>query len=546
MSTRADLVADDAVPERPAPSAAETGDVDESVERDRLLRRLGIAPLTDRAASWGWALAVTALALVLRLQGLGSIRTLVFDETYYVKDGYTLWRNGVEMAWPDEPNPAWEAGHVDTYLQQGEYVVHPPVGKWVIGAGEALLGADDPWGWRLSVALLGGLSVLLVARIGRRLFRSTAVGTIAGLLLAVDGLHLVMSRTGLLDLVLSFFVLAAFGCLLVDRDLHRERLAAVTARASATGQALSRLGIRGGLRPWRLSAGILLGLACGVKWSGLYVLACLGILTVVWDWWARRRIGERGWLANGLFRDAIPAFVAMVGSALVTYVASWSGWFASDKGFYRHWAETEGGHAGGASALNALRSLWHYHAEAYAFHVGLDTPHPYEASPLGWLLQLRPTNFYYRELDYGQMGCRAQECAAQVLSVGNPIIWWLGTLAIIVCLVAGIAWRDGRPLAALTGLGAGYLPWLMYLDRTIFTFYSVVFEPFLVLCLAYVLGLVLGPRGADEDRRLAGALFAGSILTLIVLVSAFFWPVWTGQVIPLSQWHWRMWLPSWP
>lgn len=510
-----------------------------------LRRRLRVHPLTDRVSSWYWALGVFALALLLRLWGLGSIRTLVFDETYYVKDGYTLWKNGTEMAWPDEPNPAWEAGHVDSYLQQGEYVVHPPVGKWVIGAGEALFGADNPWGWRISVALLGALSVLMVARIARRLFRSTAVGTIAGLLLAVDGLHIVMSRTGLLDMVLSFFCLAAFGCLLLDRDAFRRRLADATASARATGATLSSLGIRGGPRPWRIAAGVLLGLSCGVKWSGLYMLAVLGILTVLWDWWARRRVGERRWLENGLFRDAIPAFFVMVGGAFVTYLASWSGWFTTSKGYFRDWAE-KNGHPDGNPILNALRSLWHYHAEAYEFHVHLNTPHTYQANPWGWLLQLRPTNFYYREYEYGEMGCRVAKCAAQVNSVGNPIIWWLGAIAVVVCIVLAIGWRDGRALAALAGIVGGYLPWLMYTDRTIFTFYSVVYEPWLVMCLAYVFGLVLGSRHADPDRRLAGALFTGSLLTFIVLVSAFFWPIWTGEVIPLSQWHWRMWLPSWP
>lgn len=544
MSIRADLAdsADGAAGQAPARDDGDAAQLAVS----RLRRRLHATGPTDTRAGWLWALGVTALALVLRLWGLGRIHSLIFDETYYVKDGYTLWHNGTEMAWPQTPDPAWNAGRVDTYLHQGEYVVHPPVGKWVIGAGEALLGADNPWGWRISVALLGTASVLLVARIGRRMFRSTAVGTIAGLLLAVDGLHLVMSRTGLLDLVLSFFVLAAFGCLLRDRDAFRTRLATVAGRAEARGETLSRLGIRGGLRPWRLSAGVLLGLACGVKWSGLYVLAVFGILTVVWDWWARRRVGERRWLENGLFRGGIWAFVSMVGGALVTYLAGWSGWFATDTGYDRHWAETEGGHAGGNGVLNALRSLWHYHSEAYDFHVHLHTPHPYQASPLGWLLQLRPTNFYYREFDAGQAGCRAARCAAQVTSLGNPLIWWLGTAAILVCLVTAIVWRDGRPIGALAGLAGGYLPWLLYLHRTIFTFYSVVYEPFLVLCLAYAFGLLLGPRSADRDRRLAGGLFVGSLLTLIIMVSAFFWPIWTGQTLPLSQWHWRMWLPTWP
>lgn len=59
------------------------------------------------------------------------------------------------------------------------------------------------------------------------------------------------------------------------------------------------------------------------------------------------------------------------------------------------------------------------------------------------------------------------------------------------------------------------------------------------------MALVIGPAGGDRDRRLAGGLFVGSLLVLIILVSAFFWPVWTGQVIDVEQWSYRMWLPSW-
>ena len=52
-------------------------------------------------------------------------------------------------------------------------------------------------------------------------------------------------------------------------------------------------------------------------------------------------------------------------------------------------------------------------------------------------------------------------------------------------------------------------------------------------------------RDAERERRLAGGLFVGSLLVLIVMVSAFFWPVWTGQVLDVEQWQYRMWLPSW-
>ena len=526
--------------------ARHRADIDE--EPDALLasyrRRLKTFDLPSSRLAWAGALAVFALALVLRLWGLGGVTELIFDETYYVKDGYTLTQEGVEMSWPDEHDRVFEAGDVDTYEDSGSYVVHPSLGKWVIGAGMTLLGADSPWGWRISVAVLGSLSVLMLARIGRRLLRSTMAGLIAGLLLAIDGMHLVHSRTSLLDLPLTFFALAGFGALLIDRDRFRERLALETARLQTAARSPAPLGVSGGWRPWRLLAGLLLGMACSVKWSGLYFLAVFGIMTVLWDWWARRTIAQPRWFAAGLVRDAIPAFFAMVGTALVTYLASWAGWFASDKGYLRHWLEHEHGSTG-SGLLDALASLWHNHVQAYTFHIGLDSEHPYQAHPLGWPLMLRPTNFYYRSYEYGEHGCEVARCASHILSVGNPVIWWLGALAVIATLVIAILWRDGRAWGALAGIAGGYLPWLMYSDRTIFTFYAVAFEPWMLLCLAFVLGLVIGPPDAEPDRRLAGGLFTASLLTLIVLVSAFLWPIWSAQVIDVEQWHWRMWFPSW-
>ncbi len=170
-----------------------------------------------RLAPWGGPLLVALVAGVLRFWNLGSPHAVIFDETYYAKDAWALVNQGYEGAWPkDIDKTILENPDAVTVPVDPGYVVHPPVGKWVIGLGEWIFGFN-PFGWRFMVAVLGTLSVLMLCRIGRRLFRSTFLGCLAGGLLAVDGLHFVMSRSALLDQVLMFFVLAAFGCLLVDR-----------------------------------------------------------------------------------------------------------------------------------------------------------------------------------------------------------------------------------------------------------------------------------------------------------------------------------------
>lgn len=505
-----------------------------------------------RGGWFGWLgpIAVTLLAAVLRLNDLGRPVAVVFDETYYVKDALSLLLFGYERQAVEGADKQLLASNGDPssltglFTDQASFVVHPPVGKWVIATGEQLFGVT-PFGWRIGTAVLSILSVLLVARITRRLTRSNLFGTLAGLLVAIDGLSIVMGRTALLDISLMFFVLVAFGCLLIDRDRSRRRMAKllddqpITPGVMLSGR-LAKLGPGLGLRPWRIAAGVSLGLACGVKWSGLYYVVAFGLLTVLWDVGARRAAGvARPWRAV-LLRDALPAFASIVGSALVVYIATWSGWLLSSGGWDRNWAAGVG--TDYPFIPEALRSLWHYHVEAWNFHTNLTTPHSYSANPWGWPLQARPTSFFY-ESPTGV--CGTDKCAQEVLALGNPIIWWTGVVALIHQAWRWVGRRDWRAGAVLCGFLAGWLPWLFFQERTVFSFYSIVFEPFIVMAVALTLGSILGPAKAAGNRRIHGAMGIGTILIAAVAVAWIFYPLWTAGPIPHADWALRMWFPTW-
>ncbi|MDQ0424507.1 MULTISPECIES: dolichyl-phosphate-mannose--protein mannosyltransferase [Cellulomonas] len=553
----------DGAPTDGAPTAdALAHDPDEPHEPRLLRRLLGAGTLaldaTPRArlTGWLWALAVTAFGGVLRFWDLARPHALVFDETYYVKQAFSLLVRGYEASWGDEPNPRFEAGDTSMLGTDPEYVVHPPVGKWMIALGMRLGGGvESSFAWRLAAAVCGTLAVLMIARIARRLFASTALGTVAGLFLALDGQAIVQSRISLLDPFLMFFVLAAFGFLLLDREQARRRLATRTAALLDAGHPL-RWGPGLGFRWWRLAAGVALGLAIGTKWSGLYFLAVFGLLTVAWDATARRSAGVAPWVRATLVKDAVVAFLVMVPTALLTYVASWAGWFASNDGWNRQWAASHPGE--GVTWLPpALRSLWAYHQDMWRFHNGLETPHSYAAGPLGWIVQWRPTSFYYpTEVsgltgDAARQACGADSCSQAILAVGNPVLWWAGAAAVLVALFWLVRYRDWRAGAVLSGLLAGWVPWFAYAHRTIFTFYTVAFVPWVVLTLVYVLGLLVGPRvepdGTARERRArrATVVAVGVFVAVVAGVGLFFYPVWAGWVIPWQQWHVRMWLPTW-
>lgn len=525
-----------------------------------------VAERLVRWSAWGGPLLVAAVAGVLRFWNLGSPHAVIFDETYYAKDSWALIQQGYEGSWPKDVDKLIlnDPSQVPVPTDPG-YVVHPPVGKWIIGIGEQLFGFT-PFGWRFMVAVLGTLSVLMLCRIGRRLFRSTFLGCLAGALLAVDGLHFVMSRTALLDLVLMFFVLASFGCLLIDRDWARRKLAAalpVDEDGVLRPDAGIAEGLRLGWRPWRIAAGISLGLAFATKWNGLYIMVAFGLMTVLWDVGARRTAGAVQPYKAVLKRDLVPAFVSTVPVAVLTYLASWTGWIIHNDpdrhGYYRDWAATDGKGGSWTWLPDWLRSLWHYEHQVYEFHVNLTSGHTYQSNPWSWIVLGRPVSYFYEE----QNGCTESstgKCAREVLALGTPLLWWAACFALLYVLWRWFFRRDWRAGAIACGVAAGWVPWFLYQERTIFLFYAVVFVPFLCLAVAMMIGAMLGPAAgtgekhelglakgdpSGERRRTVGAVAAGVLVLLIVWNFIYFWPLYTGTPIPEDSWRDRMWLDTW-
>ena len=259
-------------------------------------------------------LSILLFSALTRFINLGRPSELVFDEVYYVDGAKDYLAHGVEL----------DKG-------SAEFIVHPPVGKWLIALGIKVFG-DNPFGWRFTAALIGTVSILLVYLIAKQLFKSEFISLVAAALMALDGLHLVMSRTALLDIFLSFFILLAF-YLLVKEKLW-----------------------------W---AGVVFGLALGTKWSAIYVLAAVGIYLLV---------AQRRYLLTPIQFGLLP---------LAVYISSWFGWFLSSDGWSRN------------SKSNPLASLINYHREILNFHTGLTTDHSYQASAWNWLILGRPTSFFY-------------------------------------------------------------------------------------------------------------------------------------------------------
>jgi dolichyl-phosphate-mannose--protein O-mannosyl transferase len=390
---------------------------------------------------------------------------------YYVDGARDLLKYGVEVS---GSNP--------------EFIVHPPVGKWLIGGGIAIFG-DNEFGWRFATALIGTLLILVFARLVHVLFYSPLLTGLGAALMALDGLLLVHSRTALLDLFLTFFVLIAI--LLWHRGRH-----------------------------WW--AGLAFGLALGCKWSAIYFIVAIALVSLY-------RI-----LVNMDIRDSFKLIAkkfAQYGLLPIgVYMVTWAGWFLSDRGWDRQ------------SSADPLIAGLNYHSEMLNFHTGLTENHPYQANPWSWLVMGRPTSFFYDS----PTDCGTKNCAREVLALGTPLLWWIGTIAIAVVIgywIKSLINRTTDSAAQIVSLAivAGYLPWFAMQQRTMFSFYAIIIAPFMVLAIVYCAKLLLD----SGLKPVVSQTIVGGLFALVLLCFIYFLPLYTGQTITYDQWKMRMWFDSW-
>ena len=543
----------------------------ELVPSDVAARRRAREQLGERipgSALWGWLgpLLVMAVGGVLRFLRLDLPHTIVFDEVYYAKDAWGLSKYGVECDW----NKACTGAG---------YVVHPPLGKWMIAVGEMLFHGDptntaNSFGWRFSSAVVGTLAILILARTARRLTRSTMLGCVAGLLMALDGLEFVESRAALLDIFLMFWVLAAFACIVADRDVMRRRLA----RLVRDDAEIAWPGPRLGARWWLYAAGVCIGCALAVKWSASWLLLGIAILPSVWERGARRLAGieppgRRTWW-SGLYHY-LPSVAALVilfkrGAGLVdgpqrlarngwlhrrisfvmlpvvAYTASWTGWFVSDGAHaYNHDRYVKGHESWFTHIYHVTLGWLDYHRDAIHFHAHLTSPHSYGSKPELWWVLGRPVSYYYTAPPTCGPHNAVTQCSRAILGIGTPLLWWGSIIAMVVTLVLWGRTRDWRAGAILLMFAVAYLPWFIWRERTMFLFYMLPAVPFMILAVTLTLGLLLGRRGASADRRFWGAVSAGTFVLLVGANFAYFYPILAAQTMTYADWHAHMWFPFW-
>jgi dolichyl-phosphate-mannose-protein mannosyltransferase len=463
--------------------------------------------------------AVGAIAGLLRFTHLGYPQQRIFDEYYYPKSaciflGYSNERCDInsrdERSWRDLQNDtgAW---------------VHPPLGKWMIAVGELAFGTDS-FGWRVSAAAAGTATVIVLAVILQLLFASPIWTFTGGLLLAVESLNFVQSRTAMLDIFVTFWIVLGFAFLLLDRRWIQRRTQAQDPD-EAPPRAPAPL-----WRPWRCAAGVALGAGFATKWSALTAVAAAIVVSFIWDVSRRRRAGMRRPVADAVPAEGFGLVLAFLVVPAALYVVSYAGWFAHFGFDLAAWGQLQ-------------QSMYEYHRDLRTIDEATGEPvHAYLAHAWTWILLWRPVIYY---ADYGE-GVRQV-----IYANGNPAIFWGSLLAIPYVAFAWWRRRDWRAGYVVMAVAVLYLPWFL-VPRPQFLFYATPITPFFVLACVYALKDLSEVRyealhAAGTAARPVRPYLPIAVAFVIAAVGLFvwFWPTLTGGPLSDEGWALRAWFPTW-
>ncbi len=450
-----------------------------SIWRERIIIT-PIARLSDRII---WlsehpvfgVIAIALVAFATRFWNLDGLADVVFDEVYYPK-------------------------FAQNYLR-GEtlFDAHPPLAKYIIALGIKIFGYA-PFGYRCMTALAGSLLPLVTYELIWQLSDRRGWAWLTGWFVAMDGLLLVESRFGLINIYILLFGMLSHLCMVLALKRSRQRWF------------------------WVLATGLMLGASISVKWTGLaYIIGLLALMGYAWS----------------RYRQSLKATQIVIGLIILPIAFYFVQWIPH-------------------LIINPERDIWELHRQILGFHqnlgVGKAEPiHPYCSPWWSWVLLIRPVAYFFE--------MRPNSMVQFVHAMGNPLLYWLSAIALLIGLSFLVASKLRLPPKLITQINLQYrsqeqstlfwltfyvtssflahwLPWSLS-KRCIFLYHYMPASVFAFATLALMVSL-MWRSPLPELRRL------GSGIVGIIAIAFIFWlPIYIGLPISSGYLPVLMWLPSW-
>jgi dolichyl-phosphate-mannose--protein O-mannosyl transferase len=183
--------------------------------------------------------------------------------------------------------------------------------------------------------------------------------------------------------------------------------------------------------------------------------------------------------------------------------------------------------------LNLFDKSVELNIEMYRANATLTAGHPYSSKWYTWPFMARPI-YYWHENSPGTTGKESR-----IYFLGNPVIWWASTAAIIYSLF--VLTRDiirrkpkNKTLAFLGGAYLFNLLPFIGITRAMFLYHYMIGLVLAIIALAYLID------GLKNKKRAFVTLLIASLAVFI-----FFLPLTYGLPLDNAAYNTRVWLPSW-
>ncbi len=441
-------------------------------------------------------LVLLVLGLVSRFAFIWHPREVVFDETHFGK-------------------------FINAYFT-GEYFfdIHPPLGKLLIalagyiggfepGFGFEAIGEPYPDGAYIALRvvpnLFGAMLVPCVYLFVLSLKGSRMAAMLAGLAVALENALLVQSHFILLDSAFLFFGFGGLALFFFYRNYPRRTV-------------------------YLIGAGVFLGCAFSVKWTGLSFLG-LGLAVALWDL-TQGKYRMREVVSSALALVVLPILINFSVFTVHFYLLDKSGpgnAFMSER-FNKTLVGSNTEHDPNIEPLGFAAKFQELNKTMFTSNVSLGKKHPYASPFYTWPVMARSV-YYWNDP-------QSSDGQSRVYLTGNPMVWWLA----LGMTAAGLfLWWPSR----------AETKWILYFGwvMNVLPFYNIErvmfqYHYFPALIFSIVIMGMYFSDALDDYRKYRTALFV-ALVALFYLGFIFFAPLTYGFPLSEKQFLWRIWFKGW-
>ncbi len=430
---------------------------------------------------WLIILGMSVISTLVRLFYLSFPEEMVFDEVYHARAAGEYMRGINPFEW-----------------------VHPPLAKLLISVGTSVFGLNS-FGWRIMPVIFGTLFIPVMYIFGKSMFSKRKYAILAALILSLDGVFFVQSRTAMTNIFATFFQVTSvlFFWLYVQHDYHEEK----------KKKAYSLLFL----------SGLFISLSIATRWTSLGALGFI-LGSMIWYKFLFHvtikdlMAGNYNGLKKGFTTKEIPFWILTSLSFVVLpaliYLISYIPYM---------------------NLNHTIKETIDMQKGIYTYHKNLRDPHPYYSEWYTWPFLIRPTWYYFRDFKDGTM--------AGIIALGNPAIWWSSIFVTIFSIYQAIKYKKAHLLYIGLGFVILYLPWAVSPRIKNFSHYLFEAIPYACLSITYLISYLWekGDRKLEntkEDRTfnlMAFFAIGGLVISLAVIGILALWVLQWKHTFPIAS-----------